>query len=94
MVLQTVPMFTCLFAYWLLGERIKCHEVLMILLAFVAISMMIAGGTDDSSSVKGGNKFATIMLIFNPILIATGVICMRSLRKTNEWVVSACSNLF
>jgi drug/metabolite transporter (DMT)-like permease len=41
-------MFTCLFAYWLLGERIKPQEVVMILLAFVAVSMMIVGGTDDS----------------------------------------------
>ena len=65
----------------------------MILLAFFAVSMMIVGGADDSD-VKQVSKLAIIMLIFNPILISAGIICMRSLRKTNEWVVSACSNLF
>ena len=73
MVLQTVPMFTCLFAYWLLGERIEPHEVVMILLAFFAVSMMIVGGADDSD-VKQVSKLAIIMLIFNPILISAGII--------------------
>lgn len=54
---------------------------------------MILGG-NDNSEVRNSNSAALLVLILNPVLISVGTITMRSLRKTNEWVVSASANLF
>jgi len=38
--------------------------------------------------------FALFILLSNPIFVSTGMVAMRSMRKTSEWTISTMNNLF
>jgi drug/metabolite transporter (DMT)-like permease len=91
MVVNCAPLLTVVLAAPILGERIFAIQVVYLLLAFGAVSIMILGDPDRGSEKKDKITPSTIAitaLVLNPIAIALGNLAMRSMRKLNENVVS------
>jgi drug/metabolite transporter (DMT)-like permease len=100
MVVNCAPLLTVVMAAPILGEKIASVQVVYLLLAFGAVSIMILGdpnGGEHKPENLKPNLFAIAALVFNPIAIAIGNIAMRSMRKLHENVVScwmSCSMIF
>lgn len=94
MVMNLSPLVTIIFAFIFLQERLKLSESIVIVLAFGAVTLMIIGGNTADRNTYESNLFALIILLSNPIAVSTGMVVMRSMRKTSEWTVSTMNNLF
>jgi len=88
------PLVTVIFAFLFLRERLKLSEALVVLLGFGAVSLMIMGGDQADQKTYQSNIFALFILLSNPIFVSTGMVVMRSMRKTSEWTISTMNNLF
>ena len=90
-VLNSAPLVTVILAYPILGERVSKGTIVTLLIAGAGAALMIlGGGTDGSSSHDLGSLLA---LVANPFCMASATILMRNMRRVNEWVPSAASNL-
>ncbi len=94
MVMNLSPLVTVIFAFLFLRERLKLSEALVVLLGFGAVSLMILGGDQADQKTYQSNIFALFILLSNPIFVSTGMVVMRSMRKTSEWTISTMNNLF
>jgi drug/metabolite transporter (DMT)-like permease len=92
MVNQLSPMFTVLLAYFILKERLTIRECIVLLAAFMAVTLVILGGDEQSDQLYESNGVALAMLFLNPVAVALGLVMMRSMRKTSEWTVTCWVN--
>jgi drug/metabolite transporter (DMT)-like permease len=76
-VCSLTPLFVCLIAYWLLGERLKTFDQVALVAVFVSVLMVILGAKGEESETMGANPLALIALISQPILLAAGCVAMR-----------------
>ena len=88
------PLVTLVFAYFLLKERIKRFEILMIALTVAGVLVVVISAdpsASDSSTTATSSTFKYVLygcLFCNPILVAGGSISMRKMKKFHEAVVS------
>ena len=84
-------------AFFVLKERVKRFEVIMIILTVACILIIVIGGTsgngdsDEADSNTASKTVTMIMygvLLVNPFLSAAGTISMRKMKKFHEAVVS------
>ena len=94
MVMNLSPLVTVIFAFLFLRERLKLSEGFVIILGFCAVSLMIMGGDKADVKTYQTNLFALLILLSNPIFVSTGMVVMRSMRKTSEWTISTMNNFF
>jgi drug/metabolite transporter (DMT)-like permease len=94
MVMNLSPLVTVIFAFLFLRERLKLSESIVIILGFGAVTLMILGGNSADKKVYQSNMLALLILLSNPIFVSTGMVVMRSMRKTSEWTISTMNNLF
>jgi len=90
MVVNCAPLLTVVLAGPILGEKIAAVQVVYLLLAFGAVSVMILGdpkGNEPKPDKIKPNLIAIIALVINPGVIALGTIAMRSMRKLGDTVV-------
>ena len=91
MVINCAPLLTVVLAAQILGESISNTQIVYLLLAFGAVSIMIFGDPNSDADNKEKLKpshAAIVALVLNPMAIAIGSIAMRSMRKLREEVVS------
>ena len=62
-VCSLTPLFVCLIAYWLLGERLKTFDQIALVAVFVSVCMVILGANGEESETMGSNPLALIALI-------------------------------
>lgn len=77
MVMQLSPMCTVILAYFILKERITVKQLIVLLLAFSAVTLVIIGGDENTMKTYQANILAVFMLFSNPIAVTIGVISMR-----------------
>lgn len=94
MVMNLSPLVTVIFAFCFLKEKLKLSEGIVIILGFCAVSLMIMGGNSADKNTYQTNISALLILLSNPIFVSTGMVVMRSMRKTSEWTISTMNNLF
>ncbi|CDW73109.1 membrane protein [Stylonychia lemnae] len=82
LVMNTMPLFTAVFGYFMLSERLKILEKVCLVLSFVGVAIMITG--KDSSSIENKQGYSTIAIIalcLNPVLSSLVTITLRTLRN-------------
>ena len=87
------PLVTLILAFIILKERIKCFEVVMIVLLVSGIIVVVVfadGEAADSSSNISQTLVWIIYgaLLLNPFMVAGGAIAMRKMKKFHDAVVS------
>ena len=85
------PIIACLFGISILGERMGCRDVVCMSAVFIAVFLVIAGGSGSDNS--DSNTLALVALVAQPFLLAGGDIAMRKMRKMPEQLCSAYQNL-
>lgn len=68
--------------------------MVVLVLAFSAVSIMILGGDEKDDKNYQTNIFSLLVLLLNPFVISFGTIAMRAMNKTSEWTVSGYNNVF
>ncbi len=43
LIINTMPLFTAVFGYWLLDERLMKFEVISLMISFVGIAILVTG---------------------------------------------------
>ena len=93
------PLVTIVLAFFILKERIKSFEVVMILLTLVGVLTVVIftdPNTEDSSSASASTTLMIVLytaLFLNPFLVAGGSISMRKMKKFHDATVSFYLNL-
>lgn len=93
-VCSLTPLFVCLLAYFMLGERLKRSDQ-MALVFVVACVCLVMLGADPTTSSTGSmtGTLPMIALLSQPFLLAAGMIAMRQMRKLPETCCSTYCNL-
>ena len=92
------PLVTIVLAFFILKERIKAFEIVMIFLtvAGVLVVVIFAEPQSDESTADASSTLMIVLycaLFCNPVLTAGGSISMRKMKKFHEAVVSFYLNL-
>lgn len=100
-VCSLAPIFCCIMAYLVLGERMKPIDYMALVAVFAAVCLVILGAkppdtleTTDTNieDADGGqsksNMFMMILLLAQPVLLAAGIIAMRQMRRLPETTCS------
>lgn len=89
------PLITVVLAYYILSEKLAFFQIAALIISFAGILIVILGGDveDDTHYGQDAGFFEYFVLLANPVLIATGTIAMRKMRKMHESVVSSYMNL-
>lgn len=87
------PLICVILAFFILKERVKGFEILMIVLTVAGIFVVVLfenpDPTDQTSQVSNTMKYVLYgCLLANPFLTAGGSISMRKMKKFHEAVVS------
>ena len=62
-VCSLTPLFVCVMAYFLLGERMRIFDWAALVAVFVSVSLVILGAEGKQRETMGGNFWATAALI-------------------------------
>ena len=87
------PLVTVILAYFLLKERIKRTEIIILILTVGGVVEVVSTG-DPQESTAASSISKTLLIIMysclfcNPILVAGGSIVMRKMKKFHPAVVS------
>lgn len=92
-VCSLTPLFVCLIAYWLLGERLKMFDQCALVFVFISVCLVILGAEGEESSTMSSNPLALMALISQPVLLAGGAVAMRQMKKMPETTCSTYQNL-
>jgi drug/metabolite transporter (DMT)-like permease len=94
-VCSLTPLFVCILAYFILGERMSRFEQLSILFIVAAVSLVMLGGDSnvDTSQKEEVGMLPLIALLSQPVLLASGIITMRKMRRLPETCASTYCNL-
>lgn len=92
------PLIAVILAFFILKERLKCFELLMICLTVVGVFIVVFFQNPDQSTTSAQASQALTYVLYglmfiNPILTAGGTISMRKMKKFHEAVVSFYLNL-
>jgi drug/metabolite transporter (DMT)-like permease len=91
---QIGPLLTVILAGCFLGEKLECHQLIVLLIAFFGVVLMIVGGSpQDEEVVSSKSWYLYLLLMLNPVFIATGELAMRRMKKMPDTVVSLYMNL-
>jgi len=85
------PMLTVILAYFILKERLRLFDVVMLVLTIGGVLLVVIYEQPDEESQSTSQLWLYIMygaLFFNPILVSGGSISMRKMKKFHEAVVS------
>jgi drug/metabolite transporter (DMT)-like permease len=93
MVQQLSPMVVVVMAFFILDERLTLRQLLVMVCAFMSVSLVILGGNEDSDALYEANLFSLVMLLLNPIAFSLGIIAMKKMQNTSEWTVTCYVNL-
>ncbi len=79
LISNLMPLFTALLGFWLLKEAISKLDILTLLVSFAGIVVLIMGGEQSEGSATERTRviIATILLMFVPVLNASGNIALR-----------------
>ena len=92
MVCSLGPIFVCVMAYFMLGERMQTPDMLFLFSVFCCVTLVLFGastGTVESPEVAvTGGALALAGLLATPVLTAGQTIASRQMRKMSECVVS------
>ena len=83
LVMNTMPLFTAVFGYFLLGEGLKPIEKICLVISFGGVAVMITGNNQNFSSESNlyvYTVFTISALILNPILLSLVTIMLRTLK--------------
>ena len=84
------PLIAVVLAYFILKEKLKCFEILMIVLTLAGICVVVIFG--GSSETATTSTLITVLLYItlaiNPFLTAGGTIVMRKMKKFHDATVS------
>ena len=86
--LGTIPFFTAVIAWLILGERVDRVTAVAIVLAFAGISLMVGDG------VAAGTVFGSLMAIITAFCFACFVVVLRKGRAANMLPAVAIGALF
>ena len=86
-------MVVVILAYFILNERLTLRQLAIMCCAFMSVSLVILGGTDDTDALYEANLFALVMLLLNPLAFGFGIIAMKKMQNTSEWTVTCYVNL-
>lgn len=92
-VCSLTPIFVCIIAYLLLGERLKLFDQAALVATFAAVMLVIFGANGEEGSTMSSNPFALIALLSQPVLLAAGAVAMRQMRKLPETTCSTYQNI-
>jgi len=92
-VCSLMPLFVCVMAYFMLGERMKTFDWVSLGAVIGCVGLVIFGADGEEKSAMQTNTLATIALIAQPMLLAGGTITMRQMRKMPETLVSTYLNI-
>ena len=92
-VCSLTPIFVCMIAYFMLGERMKRLDQMALVFTFAAVLLVIFGAQAQSGSDTKPNFVAYIALMSQPILLAAGAVAMRQMRKLPEKTCSTYQNV-
>jgi drug/metabolite transporter (DMT)-like permease len=91
------PMFTCLLAILMLGATVTLGQVRSLIAVFLSVVLIITGSedTDNSSSpsLKTPSLVMGLVLLSQPILLASSQIALRQMRKMDHNTVTAYQNI-
>eukprot|EP00347_Sterkiella_histriomuscorum_P022785 403337172 len=93
-MMNTMPLFTAVFGFFILGETLRILEKICLVLSFVGVTIMITGkdttinenatiledGTAVQTQYQNYSLLAIIALCFNPILSSLVTVTLRNLR--------------
>jgi len=91
-VCSLTPLFVCMLAYFLLGERLKFFDQMALLAVFASVLLVILGAEGHESNTMSANPLALFALICQPILLAAGAVAMRQMRRMPETTCSTYQN--
>lgn len=94
---NTMPLFTSLFGFLILGEKITKSEILCLILAFYGVYTLLYSGTqasEDSEKKSNIQVWPLLMALLGPMLMATTNICLRHMRGLHEYTASTYSVIF
>ena len=93
MVCSLTPLVVCILAYFILSERLRMFDMIALLTVFAAVMLVILGTSGEERKTMEVNTFALVCLICQPVLLASGAICMRMMRKMPETTASFYQNI-
>ena len=83
-VCSLTPLIVCVLANFLLNERMKRRDVIMLGGVFIAVLLVIVFADGDDAASMKTNPWALVALLSQPVLLAGGTIAMRKMRKIPE----------
>lgn len=97
MVNNSSTFLIMLLGFVLLRERTSTSFFALLVISQAATGLVLFGqdSTDVSSAKESSssNFFGILLLLLNPLIIATGVVAMRNMRKMHEAVITSYMNL-
>lgn len=94
---NTIPLFTSLFGFLILREKITVSEVLCLFLAFFGVYVLISNQkpVDDNDESKSNiTLWPLLMCMLGPMLMAVTNILLRHMKGLHEYTASTYSVLF
>ena len=86
------PLLTFGLAHIFLKEVVTLNQLGVLLSAFCGVLLMIVGGSKQDHAHMQSTKLQLFLMLSNPVLISTGELAMRSMRKMPETIVSLYMN--
>lgn len=81
-VMNTMPLFTALFGYFILREVLMPLEKLCLVLSFAGVAIIVTGnGCSSKSHIYNYTAFTLTALILNPVLNSLVTIILRTLKN-------------
>ena len=83
LVMNTMPLFTALFGFFLLGETLKILEKICLVISFAGVAVMITGSNlsfSTESNLYTYSVFTITALVLVPILLSLVTILLRTLK--------------
>lgn len=52
LIINTMPLFTAVFGYWLLDERLHRIEVVSLIISFIGIAVLVTGKNSEHGKLE------------------------------------------
>lgn len=95
---NTIPLFTSLFGFIILKEKMTKSEILCLFLAFFGVYVLITNQQNEKQSLPDKESnievWPLLMCVLGPMLMATTNICLRHMKGLHEYTASTYSVLF
>jgi len=91
-VTRLSPTFVILIAFFVLGERLKCFDIVSLMLALSGALMIVLGLQSENESVTERSPWLFVALAASPVLTAFGEVTLRKMRKLPAATVMCYTN--